>query len=238
MTVDDHTESPVIRCRGVRNQFGTEVIHDDLDLDVRRGEILMVVGPSGSGKTTLISIIASILNQDSGTCEVLGHDVRKMDERQRAFFRRGAIGFVFQTFNLLPALTAAENVAMPLIISGVRRSSALAEAHRTLDLVGLGSRSDALPAQLSGGQQQRVAIGRSLVHDPRLIVCDEPTSNLDHEAGHNMMKLLKDVAKGPDRAVIVVTHDERIFEFGDRIARMEDGEIREVIEVNGTGHVQ
>jgi putative ABC transport system ATP-binding protein len=238
--VDVASRDIAVRCRSVTKIFGTGdtsvMALRGVDLEVRRGEILMLVGPSGSGKTTLISIIAAILNQDSGTCEVLGHHVQHMDERQRALFRRGAIGFVFQSFNLLPALTAAENVAVPLLISGASRRSALASASRALDRVGLGARASALPAQLSGGQQQRVAIGRALVHDPKLIVCDEPTSNLDHEAGRQMMEILRDVLRSPERALIVVTHDTRIIGFGDRIARMEDGKINEVSDAQGAGH--
>ncbi len=236
------SDDRVVRCRGLTKTFGAGDASvralRGVDLDVRRGEILMLVGPSGSGKTSLISIIAAILNQDSGTCEVLGREVQQMDERERALFRRRAIGFVFQSFHLLPALTAAENVAVPLLISGVQQGSALASASKALDLVGLGARASALPTQLSGGQQQRVAIARALVHDPKLIVCDEPTSNLDHEAGHNVMELMKDVVKRPDRALIVVTHDTRIFGFGDRIARMEDGQISEITDAKGAGYLQ
>jgi putative ABC transport system ATP-binding protein len=201
-----------------------------IDLDVRPGELLMLVGPSGSGKTTLISIIAAILEGDSGTCEVSGHDLRHLSPRERAHLRGVAIGFVFQLFNLLPALTAIENVAVPLLINGASRKHAEARAREVLDAVGLSTRVSALPAQLSGGQQQRVAIARALVHDPKLIICDEPTSNLDHETGRSMMEVLRGVAKTPDRALIVVTHDARIFEFADRIARMDDGKIIDVVD--------
>jgi putative ABC transport system ATP-binding protein len=200
------------------------------DLDVRLGELLMVAGPSGCGKTTLISIIAAILKPDSGVCEVLGHDWQHLGPTERAHFRGVMIGFVFQLFNLLPALTAIENVAVPLQINGVSRKHAEARARDVLEAVGLSSRMSALPAQLSGGQQQRVAIARALVHDPKLIVCDEPTSNLDHATGHGMMEVLRHVAKRPDRALIVVTHDTRILEFADRIARMDDGKIIEVVD--------
>ena len=199
-----------------------------VDLEVRRGELLMLVGPSGCGKTTLISVIAGILDRDAGKCEVLGYDPQLMDQTERARFRGRQIGFVFQDFNLLPALTAAENIAIPLLINGVVRERALARATELLATVGIGGRTGALPAQLSGGEQQRVAIARALVHDPRLIFCDEPTSNLDSETGHSMMKILRGVARSPDRALVVVTHDSRIFAFADRVARMEDGKIIEV----------
>jgi putative ABC transport system ATP-binding protein len=189
----------------------------------------MVAGPSGCGKTTLISVIAAILGQDSGQCEVLGHDLKSMSPRERTSFRGKSIGYVFQMFNLLPALSAVENVSVPLLLNGVPRSQAENRAEETLEAVGLGKRRDALPAHLSGGQQQRVAIARALVHEPKLIVCDEPTSNLDHVSGHDMMELLRNAAKSPDRALIVVTHDPRIFEFADRIARMDDGKIIEIV---------
>jgi putative ABC transport system ATP-binding protein len=192
----------------------------------------MVVGPSGCGKTTLISVIAGILDQDSGQCEVLGRDLKQMDQSERARFRGLSIGFVFQLFNLLPALSAVENVSVPLLINGMARMNAEARAQEVLESVSLGSRLDALPGKLSGGQQQRVAIARALVHGPKLIVCDEPTSNLDHVTGHSIMKLLRDAAKSPDRALVVVTHDPRIFEFADRIARMDDGKIIEILEGN------
>ena len=200
------------------------------NLDVHLGELLMLVGPSGCGKTTLISIVAAILNQDSGKCEVLGRDLQHMGQTERARFRAVSIGFVFQVFNLLPALTAVENVAVPLLINGVSRKHAEARAREVLEAVGLSSRVNALPAKLSGGQQQRVAIARALVHEPKLIVCDEPTSNLDHETGRSVMEVMRHVAKSPDRALVVVTHDMRIYEFADRIARMDDGKIIEVVD--------
>ncbi len=221
-----------VRCRGVTKTYGAGpaqvVALRGIDLDVYRGEFLMLVGPSGCGKTTLISIISTILAQDGGECEVLGHDLKTLGPEARTQFRGDSIGFVFQLFNLLPSLTALENVAVPLLIRGMARKLALERAQELLTAVGLASRADALPSQLSGGQQQRVAIARSLIHDPKLIVCDEPTSSLDHKTGHEMMSVLRGVAKGPDRTLIVVTHDNRILEFADRIARMDDGRIVEM----------
>ena len=224
-----------VRCRGITKTYGAGVSKvmalRGVDLDIRRGEIYMVMGPSGCGKTTLISIIAAILDQDLGTCEVLGRDLRSMTPTERAQFRGASIGFVFQVFNLLPALTSIENVSVPLLINGAQRMHAEYQARGLLESVGLGDRNDALPAQLSGGQQQRLAIARALACDPKLIVCDEPTSSLDHETGHIMMELLRDKAKSSDRAIIVVTHDSRILEFADRVARMDDGRI---VEINGS----
>jgi putative ABC transport system ATP-binding protein len=198
----------------------------------------MLVGPSGCGKTTLISVIAAILSQDSGNCEVLGQDLMGMDQNERTRFRGVSIGFVFQLFNLLPALNAVENVCVPLLINGISRKNAETRASEILVEVDLGARLSALPAQLSGGQQQRVAIARALVHDPKLIVCDEPTSSLDHETGRSVMKILRSIAKSPDRALIVVTHDPRIFEFADRIAHMDDGKIIEIIDQKNKERLQ
>lgn len=231
-----------VRCRDVTKSYGSGdarvMALRGIDLDVRRGELLMIVGPSGCGKTTLISVIAGILDQDSGQCEVLGRELKQMGPRERTRFRGLSIGFVFQLFNLLPALSMIENVSVPLLINGMARKTAEARAGEMLQAVSLGSRLDSLPGKLSGGQQQRVAIARALVHEPKLIVCDEPTSNLDHGTGHDTMEVLRDIAKSPDRAVVVVTHDPRIFEFADRIARMDDGKIIEILENNHKERMQ
>jgi putative ABC transport system ATP-binding protein len=216
-----------VRCRGLTKAYGAGEAQvralRGVEIDVGLGELLMLVGPSGCGKTTLISIIAGILDPDGGECSVLGRDLLNMEADERVRFRGVAIGFVFQAFNLLPALTVAENVAVPLIINRVARAEALARARGVLESVGLGERADALVTTLSGGQKQRVAVARALVHEPKLIICDEPTSNLDHAAGRQVMELLRRVARTPERAVIVVTHDSRIFEYADRIAHMDDG---------------
>src|SRR5882672_3900541 len=207
-----------------------------VDLEVSSDELLMLVGPSGCGKTTLISIVAGILDQDAGSCHVFGQDMKAMRDRDRVRYRGDHIGFVFQAFNLLPTLTAAENAAIPLLIKGVARREAVERASDMLERVGLKGRGHSLPSQLSGGQQQRVAIARSLVHKPRLIVCDEPTSALDHETGHKVMELFRDVAMGEGRSLIIVTHDSRIFEFADRIATMDDGRIVEVTKAPPKSH--
>ena len=201
-----------------------------IDLQIRLGELMMLVGPSGCGKTTLISVIAGILNQDAGTCEIFGQNLLTMQHREKLKFRAANIGFVFQAYNLLPSLTAAENVSIPLILNGIKRKEAEKRGAEILEQVGLGSRTRSLPSQLSGGQQQRVAIARALVHNPKLIVCDEPTSALDHETGHHVMQLLKEVALHKDRALVIVTHDARIFGFADRIAKMDDGRIDSVVD--------
>jgi len=218
-----------VRCQNVVKVYDTGgqkvTALNGINLDIAMGELMMLVGPSGCGKTTLISVIAGILDQDDGNCEVFGENLLSMRSKDKLNFRARNIGFVFQAFNLLPSLNAAENVSVPLIINGMKRMEAELKAITILEQVGLGERWTSLPSQLSGGQQQRVAIARSLVHNPRLIVCDEPTSALDHETGSNVMKLLKDVAMHKDRTLVIVTHDARIFDFADRIAEMDDGHI-------------
>jgi len=226
--------SPAVVCRGVTKVYGEGQAQvtalRGVNLDVSTGELLMLVGPSGCGKTTLISVIAGILDQNDGDCRVFGHDFKHMAASEKTSYRGQTIGFVFQAFNLLPSLNAAENAAVPLLINGVRRKEAIERGAAMLDRVGLGNRTRAMPSQLSGGQQQRVAIARALVHGPRLIVCDEPTSALDAETGHKVMELLRELALGETKALIIVTHDSRIFSFADRIARMNDGAIEKVVQ--------
>mgnify|MGYP006278147775 CR=1 FL=1 len=222
-----------VRVRGVTKEFGrppaATLALRGVDLDVAMGELLMLVGPSGCGKTTLMSIIAGTLDPTAGDVTVLGEDLVAMSNGRKVRFRRDNVGFVFQAFNLLPALTAVENAAVPLIIAGSSRRRAVEAAAEVLDRLGLGHRLDRLPSELSGGQQQRVAIARSLVHSPRLLICDEPTSALDAENGRITMELIREVAVQPGRAVIVVTHDARVYSYADRIASMEDGRIDSVV---------
>jgi len=205
---------PAVRCRGVTKTYGVGaaavIALRGIDLDVHTDELLMLVGPSGCGKTTLISVIAGILDQNDGQCTVFGNDFKNMSQSAKTRRRGELIGFVFQSFNLLPTLTAAENVAIPLLLNGVRRTAAIERAKEILARVGLGDRTRSLPAQLSGGQQQRVAIARAM------------------DTGHKVMELLRQVARAENRALIIVTHDARIFSFADRIAKMDDGHIVQV----------
>jgi putative ABC transport system ATP-binding protein len=224
------------RLRGISKSFGdgdarTKVLKG-IDLDVRSGDITMLVGPSGCGKTTLISIIAGTLAADEGELNVFGHDLRKLSKANTTRFRAENIGFIFQAFNLIPTLTCVENVSVPLLIQGVSASKAEKKAKEVLDKVGLAERFHHRPSQLSGGQQQRVAIARALVHEPRLIICDEPTAALDAKNGHIVMELFEHVARGQDRAVLIVTHDNRIFHHANRIASMDDGQVIEVHDVD------
>jgi len=232
---------PAIRCRGVTKTYGggnaAVPALRGVDLDVHCGELLMLAGPSGCGKTTLVAILAGLLPRDGGSCTVLEHDYQKSTRLEATQFRGRNIGFVFQTFNLVPALDAAENAAVPLLLNGMKQRPALEEARKLLVQLGLDERMiRSRPADLSGGQQQRVAIARAMVHRPRLIVCDEPTSALDGDSGHRVMTILRESALTHERALVVVTHDSRIFEFADRIARMEDGRITNVAKPPGTHH--
>jgi putative ABC transport system ATP-binding protein len=200
------------------------ILHD-ISADVRLGQLTMLVGPSGCGKTTLISIISGILSSSTGEIDVFGEHLTQMKDTQKVLFRRRKIGFIFQQYNLLPALTAAENAAMPLLAAGVPAAEANARARTILEDIGMAGQTEKLPRQLSGGQQQRVAIARALVHDPKLIVCDEPTAALDAKTGQAVMEILRKIADDPNRAVLIVTHDNRIYRFADRILEMSDGRI-------------
>lgn len=224
--------APAVVCAGLRKRYGegATAVHAlrGVDLTVQRGELLMLVGPSGCGKTTLISVMAGILDPTEGSCRILGQDMTALAPRPRAAFRAGNIGFVFQAYNLNPALTAAENVSVPLRICGAPVREAMRKAEAALDMVGLGDKVESAPGDLSGGQQQRVAIARALVHEPQLIVCDEPTSALDHANGQRVMELLRRVGTVDGRALVIVTHDARVFDFADRIAELDDGRVTRV----------
>jgi putative ABC transport system ATP-binding protein len=221
--------APAISVQGVVKDFGAgetrvRALHG-IDVDVYPGELTYLVGESGSGKTTLISIIAGILYPGEGAVSVFGTPIYDLKETALVTFRLANIGFIFQQYNLIPTLTAAENASVPLVAAGMKRGEAVARAARTLEELNIGQLAHRLPRQMSGGQQQRVAIARALVHNPRLIVCDEPTAALDASSGRRVMDLLRQVAIQPDRAVIIVTHDNRVFDLADRILEMEDGRI-------------
>jgi putative ABC transport system ATP-binding protein len=227
--MNDDKTIPAVSCRAVRKSFGqgeaTVEVLRGVDFAATRGQLTFLVGPSGCGKTTLISAIAGLLDRSGGKVELFGQDLQELTPRDQILFRRKNLGFVYQQFNLLPALTAAENAAVPLMAAGQSRRQAVAQAKELLVKLGLEHRLDALPAKLSGGQQQRVTLARALVHEPRLIICDEPTAALDHATGGAVMDLLAQNAVHPDRAVIVVTHDNRVFQYADAIAHMDDGRI-------------
>ncbi len=199
---------------------------DGVDLDVRSGEVTLLMGPSGSGKTTLISIMGCILRATSGSVKIAGCEVTRLKERELPAVRLSHIGFVFQGFNLFPALTAAENIEVALDLKGIRGREAHRRSRALLDEIGLGDKRDAFPADLSGGQKQRVAIARALAGDPQIMLADEPTAALDKVSGRAIMEKLRDLAKR-GRAVVIVTHDSRVVEYADRIVHIEDGRVRE-----------
>jgi putative ABC transport system ATP-binding protein len=222
-----HTHGQGIHCRKLERSFESAGVRQPvlrgLDFDADPGELTMLIGPSGCGKTTLISIIAGLLRCEGGSIRVLGQDLASLAPRQLLDFRLRRIGFVFQQYNLIWGLRAAENVAVPLVAAGESWAAATDRATAMLDRLGLSDHAHKLPRQLSSGQQQRVAIARALVHDPDLLLCDEPTAALDARAGHHVMELLRGIAVRPGRVVIVVSHDQRVFGFADRIAEMDDG---------------
>lgn len=222
-----------IRVTGVQKTFGegpsqTTVLRN-VNFDAMHGEMLLLVGPSGCGKTTLLSIIAGTMNADAGDIEVLGQRIDRMASSEVTRFRARHIGFIFQQFNLIPTLSIAENVSVPLLIQGRRSGAAERQAREMLGRVGLGDKTHLRPGKLSGGQQQRAAIARALVHDPPLVSCDEPTSALDSENGRQVMEILRSIARDPNRCVVIVTHDNRTYRFADRMAEMEDGVVCRVL---------
>jgi putative ABC transport system ATP-binding protein len=218
-----------VDCREVVKDFGqgdTRIrVLRGVNFSARVGDLTFLVGPSGCGKTTLISVIAGLLNSNGGQVELFGENIEQLPANERIRFRRKNLGFVYQQYNLLPALTAAENAAVPLLAAGVPRRQAVEKSKEILEQLGLGHRVNALPTKLSGGEQQRVTLARALVHEPRLILCDEPTAALDHATGDTVMGLLASNAVSASRAVIVVTHDSRVFHYADSIAHMDDGRI-------------
>ncbi len=217
--------------RGIGKVFGkgelaARALHPT-DLRVRRGEVLVIRGPSGSGKTTLLSLLGLVLSPSEGEVLVDGRSVSGATPDELAVLRRDRIGFVFQQFNLLPSLDALENAAVPLLLSGVPREERTSRALRALELVGMAGKRGARPRQLSGGQQQRVAIARALVNDAPVLLCDEPTASLDGETGRGVLATLRELAHGGRRAVVIVTHDERVLRIADRLVQVIDGRVKE-----------
>lgn len=221
-------------CEQVAIEFPTAAgplkVLKGVDFQAPTGQLTMLVGPSGCGKTTLISIVAGLLRGATGSVKVFGKEVTSLTGSELVPFRLTNIGFIFQQYNLLAGLNAAENAAVPLVASGTPWPTALQKAGALLDKLGLGNHITKLPRQLSGGQQQRVAIARALVHQPRLLLCDEPTAALDGKSGQAVMSLLRELAVHPERAAIVVTHDPRVYAYADRVVHMEDGLLLKVEE--------
>jgi putative ABC transport system ATP-binding protein len=197
----------------------------DVNFEANFGEMLYVVGPSGSGKTTMLSMISGILRPNSGTVRIEDADIWALSSDALAEFRLRRIGFVFQDYHLFPRLTTAENVAIPLILQHREWDAALKEAEHNLEIVGLANRTQLAPVKLSGGEQQRVAIARAIISRPDILILDEPTASLDGDTGRNIVKFVREQLLTEHRCIVIVTHDSRIYEFADRIMRMEDGQI-------------
>ncbi len=209
----------------------------DVTLEIHGGEYMSIMGPSGSGKSTLFNMIGALDLPSEGDVSIAGHNLRKLSNRQLAYFRGNHIGYVFQQFNLIPAYTATDNVAMPLIFSGMDHDAAIERAKSVLDRVGLGNRVDHRPDELSGGQQQRVAIARALANNPTIILADEPTGNLDLKTGEDIIKLLKGLCVELNVTVVTATHDHKMLATSDRILWIKDGQVdklqkREEIEIS------
>jgi putative ABC transport system ATP-binding protein len=200
---------------------------NNISLDIAASEFLALMGPSGSGKSTLLHIIAGVDRPTSGECRVQDVDVTRLNESQLADWRNQNVGFIFQTFNLIPVLTASENVELPLLLTQLSRSERRKQVATALELVGLSDRAHHLPRQLSGGQEQRVAIARALVTDPPLIVADEPTGNLDSHSAHEVLTVMQSLRKDAGKTVIMVTHDPKAAAFGTRQIHLEKGELTE-----------
>jgi putative ABC transport system ATP-binding protein len=198
---------------------------NNISLDIATGEFLALMGPSGSGKSTLLHIIAGVDRPSSGECHVQGVDVGKLNESQLADWRNQNVGFVFQTFNLIPVLTAFENVELPLLLTKLNARQRRQQVNTALELVGLADRAHHLPRQLSGGQEQRVAIARAIVTDPSLIVADEPTGNLDSQSAHEVLGILQTLSRSMGKTIILVTHDPKAAAFGSRTIHLEKGEL-------------
>ncbi|WP_068470277.1 ABC transporter ATP-binding protein [Candidatus Protochlamydia phocaeensis] len=222
-------DSVAIQCRGIKKIYGKQESRVEalkgIDLDIYEKQLTLLVGPSGSGKTTLLSIITAILTPDEGQLFLLGQDVNQMSSAQKAEFCRNNVGIVFQSLFLIPTLSVVENIGLPLLIAGHSRQDSIDRSMEMLDRMHLAHRSAVSPALLSKGQQQRVAIARAMVTNPKIIVCDEPTSALDQTAGFEIMSFLHELALYASKAVLVVTHDHRTFQFADRIVTMNDGQI-------------
>jgi len=219
---------PALEMSKVRKVYGSgeeEVVAvDDVDLTIENDEMLTLIGPSGSGKTTLLTMAGALLRPTSGSIKVGGQEITDLDDKELSSFRREQIGFVFQAVNLVPFLTAEENLLVVRQLGGASVDDEARDRAKTLlEGLGLGERCDRLPSKLSGGQKQRVAIGRALMNDPALMLVDEPTSSLDTELGQQVMELIRTEVKSRGVAAIVVTHDERVLDFGDRLVRIVDG---------------
>jgi putative ABC transport system ATP-binding protein len=226
-------QNVAIQAKGIRKCFGEceakTMALRDVSLEAYFGEMLYVVGPSGSGKTTLLSVLSGVLRPDAGQVSVEGTDIWALAPDKLANLRLNKIGFVFQDFHLFPRLTSAENVAIPLILKNISWNDAVAKAREYLDIVGLTDRAELPPVKLSGGEQQRVAIARAMAAQPDILIMDEPTASLDGDTGHSIVTFVKNTLLNDKRCIVVVTHDNRIYDLATRILKMEDGQLKAVL---------
>ena len=232
MIENQRSQTVAIQIKEVSKIFGEgdQEVHavENLSLDIYQNELLLIMGPSGSGKTTLLSLLGGTLYCEKGSLVVFGKELEKCSHEELTDYRKNFVGFIFQQFHLVPTLTAKENVAVPLFIHGYDKEKAFEEAAERLESLGLHHMAERFPKELSGGEMQRVAIARALVHKPRLVICDEPTSNLDSHTGEKIMEILKRISREDECCVVVVTHDPRIVSWADRIASMSDGKIVDI----------
>ena len=226
------TDETVLEVQGLTKVFGSGETAvravDGIDLHVKRGEIVLIMGPSGSGKTTLLTMLGALARPTQGTVLIQGRDITAMKESDLPLVRRQLVGFVFQSFNLLEPLSAVENVEVVMNLAGRSGREARARAAQLLDALGMSDRLHFKSSDLSGGEKQRVSIARTLANDPQLILADEPTANLDSKHGHDVVALLRDIAKQQRRSVIIVSHDHRIREVADRVLWLEDGRFKDI----------
>jgi len=230
-TNGDHNEF-IVRIDNLSKTFEeggkTRRVLDDVTLDILPGEFFVMLGKSGSGKSTLLNLISGIDkpdNPDTARIVIDGTDITRMDETTQTLFRRDNIGIVFQFFNLIPTLTVAENVSLPLELRGVSKRQSQQKAQALLDRVGLGDRASAYPDKLSGGEQQRIAIARALIHEPVLVLADEPTGNLDEDTGENVLKLLLELTRDSGKTLLMATHSPEIVPYADRVCRIHEGKL-------------
>ncbi|MGC9350253.1 MAG: ABC transporter ATP-binding protein [Anaerolineae bacterium] len=234
------TAETLIRCEGLRRHFtmGSEIVHalDGVDASVRAGEFLALLGPSGSGKSTFLYLLGGLDRPTEGSIWVDGQEITGMDEDGLAEYRQHAVGFIFQSFHLLPMMTAIQNVELPMVFAGVPADRRRARAKELLELVGLGERMMHKPTELSGGQQQRVAIARALANDPRIILADEPTGNLDTRTGEGIMALLATLNRDEGKTVLIVSHDPSVVNHASRCMHLRDGRLeipRDAVQRDG-----
>ncbi len=229
MRKESGMDGTIVRTRKLSKEFLRDEFHvvalDEVDIEIHRGDFVALMGPSGSGKSTLLHLIAAMDKPTDGDIEVLGANLRELNDRQIAHWRNEHIGFVFQSFNLLPVLTALENVELPLKLTRLNKKERLEHAETALKLVGLGDRLSHLPKQLSGGQEQRVAIARAIVTDPDLLLADEPTGNLDAASAEDVLTMLTRLNREFGKTVVMVTHDPHAAKFAKTIRHLEKGQL-------------